>query len=761
MTDPSNGIADALAQALLPHYRLEQTLGSGATATVYRATDLKHGRPVALKVLRREMLDAEGLQRFDDEIRLAARLTHPHIVPVLDSGRAGHAPFYVMPLIEGESLRERLERERQLPLGVALGLVFEVADALDYAHAAGIVHRDIKPENILLLRDHALVADFGIARALTVAAGDRRTSVGMVLGTPAYMSPEQAAGELEVDGRSDLYALATMLFELLAGRLPLEAPTVQGLLVKRLTQEPPRLSTLVPDLPPAVDAAIAAALERDAARRPASALAFVRAIDGRSTPTAGVATVGYATVRGTGAAAPTSPSVAVLPFANLSAGGDDEFLSDGVTEEIMGALSRLRSIRVAARTSSFAFKERRSDVREIARQLGVGHVLDGSVRRAGARVRVSAQLVDATTGFEIWSDRFDRPLDDAFAIQDEVAQAIAAALSATLLSGGGALARDRVRGEAYEAYLRARFALNQRTERTLIAAAADFRLAISLEPSLAVAHAGLAEAQLLLGVYGAVAPATALPAARAAAEQALAVDPALGVAHAVLGSVRALYDRDWLAAEDAFRRALAIDPRHPTVSQWHAMHCLLPQGRFDEARGAVARARQLDPLASVLAASEAVVLHFAGDLDAAVAVLRDTLGRDPTFGLAHFFLGAALRDAGALDAAEAAYRDAIVLASRSPEMLCGLGVVLARRGDERGARALLGELRAAASSRYVAPTLFVQLYAALGDLDAADVALGEARALHDPELGFLGVRPSYRALHGRPAFEALRLELRR
>ena len=751
---------EQLTSALAPHYRVERELGAGGAATVYLAEDLKHGRRVAIKVLRRDLLATSGADRFVREIRVAARLTHPNIVPLLDSGQANDTPYYVMPYIEGEALRARMVRERTLPIAEAVTLATEVADALEYAHAAGIIHRDIKPENILLLRGHALVADFGIARAITEAVGDNHTSVGLVMGTPTYMSPEQAAGEPEIDGRSDIYALATVLFEMIGGSAPFAASTIQRMITKRFTEVAPRLSTLVAGVPALLDDALAAALSRDPVDRPGSARQFASALtampaDAPTSPTS-AAQPSVSFPRPTGAPPTAMPSVAVLPFANLSGDPANEYLSDGITEEIMSTLSRLRTIKVAARASSFAFKERRIDVREIAGKLGVGHVLDGSVRRAGTRIRVTAQLVDARSGLETWSDRIDREFDDAFAIQDAIARAIAEALSATLLPDAGLMSADVVGGAAYERYLRGRFALNKRTEADLLAASRFFAEATELQPDLAVAHAGLADAQLLLGVYGAAPAVETIPRARVAAQRALALDPTLGAAHATLGSVRALHDWDWTGAEDAFRRAVALDPRYPSAWQWQAMNLLIPRGRFDDARNAMDRARALDPLSMVMATSTGVVYHLAGDTAGAVRALERALEMAPDFPMTDYFLGGALRDGGDLHAAVDAFRRAIAATGGTPEMTAGLAQALAKQGDVVGARVLLGELTTAAKSRYVSHCLLAQVEVALGELDAAEESLALAAAQRDAELPFIGARPVYRALRGRPRFDALR-----
>ena len=763
---------ETLRTALASDYRLERVLGTGGSATVYLAHDLKHDRQVAIKVLHHELSATVGADRFIREIRVAARLTHPNIVPLLDSGRADDAPYYVMPFIEGEALRVRLERGERVPLDEAIALLTEVADALEYAHAAGIVHRDIKPENILLLRGHALVADFGIARALTRATEtDPGTSTtgGMIVGTPAYMSPEQAVGEGEIDGRSDLYSLAIVLFEMVSGTPPFSATTMQGLIAKRFKEAAPRLSSRVAGIPETVDDAVAAALALDPADRPAGPVAFARLLAGREVrPTSTVVSAVTISLPGgaiTGqstlgmATNPALPSVAVLPLVNLSADPENEFLSDGITEEIISTLSRRRAIRVAARASSFAFKHQRPTLQEIAEQLGVTNILDGSVRRAGNRVRVATQLVDVTTGFPVWSERFDRDFDDVFAIQDDIATAVADALSATLLRDSGPWTRDNVVGAAYEHYLRGRYALNKRTESELRSAASYFTAAAEEQAEYALAYAGLADARLLLGVYGAESPDVAFPSAREATQKALQLDPSLGESYATLGAVLALYDWDWPGAADAFRRAVALSPRSPTAWQWRAIHHLLPQGRLDDARAAIDRARSLDPLSMAIATSVGVIYHMTGDSAGAVRALRRALELDSTFAMTYYFLGGVLRDVGDTTAAIDAFRTAIAKSGGTPEMTAGLAQAHARAGDLERARELQSELTAAAARRHVPHALLASVDIALGETEPALAALERAAELREPELVLLGVRPAYAPLRGHPRFDALRARI--
>src|SRR2546430_3544343 len=438
-------------------------------ATVYLARDLRHGRLVAIKVLRPEIAAALGPERFLREIELAARLTHPHILPLHDSGQAGGSLYYVMPYIEGESLRDRLEREGQLPVEEALRITREVASALSYAHSHDVVHRDIKPENILLSGGEAVVADFGIARAITQAAGTRLTETGIPIGTPAYMSPEQASGGGPIDGRSDVYSLACVLYEMLVGEPPYTGPSAQVVIAKRFTDPVPSVRRLRDTIPPTMDAAITKALAKAPTDRFATAGQFGGALEapaqrardtGRRTSrlaagaglaaTLVVAAAGLFVLsrpHGTPAlAGPPGQSIAVLPFVNVSGAPQEEYLSDGISEELINALSKLPQLKVVARPSSFAFKGKNEDVRQIGQAMQVATVLGGSVRRAANRLRVTAQLTDARNGYNLLSETYDREMGDVFSVEDGISHAIMRALQVHLVSGdslGRASCRER------------------------------------------------------------------------------------------------------------------------------------------------------------------------------------------------------------------------------------------------------------------------------------------------------------------------------
>jgi eukaryotic-like serine/threonine-protein kinase len=759
-------LLERVQSSIGPNYTIHRQLGVGGTAVVYLGEDLKHERSVALKVLRPQIAATIGAERFLREIRFAARLTHPHILPLLDSGEVDGLPYYVMPYVDGESLAERLSREGRLAVADALALVREVADALEYAHAAGIVHRDIKPENILLLGSHGIIADFGIARAMHSAAEDSEyTMTGIAVGTPAYMSPEQAAGESTVDGRSDLYALASVLFETLIGAPPFTGPNTQVVIARRFTDIPKRLRVLRPDVPALVDEAVARALSLDPAHRHGTAGEFRRALVAAPPPVKTLNSGGLPSVAPRERRRTLSdehvaslPSIAVIPFANLTGDPENDYLCDGITEEIIGVLSKLRNLRVAARTSSFAFKGARQDARTIGDQLKVRTILEGSVRRAGNRVRINTQLIEVAGGYQRWSERFDQELDDVFRIQDDIATAICDTLKVTLLgeSPRTAVSEPTKNPHAYEAYLKGRFFLNKRTEEDLRRAVGLLTQAAEHDPEFALAQAGLADTFTVLGIYGTMAPAEVMPQARKAAERALEIDPTLAAAYVSLGVVRSVFDWDWAGANDVFGRAIAISPRYPTAHQWYAMNFLVPQGHFAEALDAIDSARTLDPLSLAIGASGGVVRYFAGDYSGSIALQRRVLEIAPDFAISHYFLATALRDMGDSSGAIESFDAAIRLSGGTPEMLAGLAQAHAKRGEADAALRLLETLTAKRSERYVSPSLLAQVHLSLGNQAVALDFLDRAAEVRDPDLVFLGLRPVYARLHGEPRFEAIR-----
>jgi eukaryotic-like serine/threonine-protein kinase len=736
---------DALRAALAGRYAVERVLGRGGMATVYLAEDLKHHRKVALKVLRPELGSLLGPERFVREIRMAAALNHPHILPLYDSGQipapAGEdGPlFYVMPYVTGESLRQKLARETQLPVEQALAIVRQVAGALDHAHAHGLIHRDIKPENILLHEGEAMVTDFGIAVAPGVADGERLTATGLLVGTPEYMSPEQAAGERTLDARSDLYSLACVLYELLTGEPPYLGATAQATITKRFTDPAPSVRRLRPAVSPAVDRAIIKALAWVPADRFASAGAFAAAFTAPARAEA------------------RAPSVAVLPFLSLSTHPDNEFFADGITEDVIAQLSKIRSLRVISRGSVMGFKTREHDLRQIGATLDVETLLEGSVRRAGDRVRIVAQLVDAATSQHLWAETYDRGLTDIFAIQTDVALQIAAALKAELSRDE----RTRLHREptadlnAYRLYLQGRHSYTRYSEASIQKGIDYFQQAIAADADYALAHVGvaLAYAELAAGQGGGtVRPDEAYHRGMAAVTTALALDADLGEAHAVLGLLRMVHDFDWAGAEAEFKLALELSPGAADIYDHYGWLCGALE-RYDEALALVQRAQELDPLTH--RADVAATLLRAGRHQEALEAALKCVEFEPEYARGRSTLGWAYLKLGRPDEGLAELEQSVRLGPGNTLYLAQLGEGYGLTGRTEQAREVLRELQELARERYVSPYHVAYVYTGLGEREKALDLL--ERAYEERAGSLYGIKGSFLfpTLRSHPRFEAL------
>jgi len=569
-------LLDRLKVALADRYAVEREVGRGGMATVFLAQDQRHRRPVALKVLHPQLAVSLGPDRFLREIQIAAKLQHPHIVPLYDSGQAGDFLYYVMPYVEGESLRQRLEREQRLPVEDAVHIARAVATALDYAHRQQIVHRDIKPENVMLHEGEPLVTDFGIAKAVTVAA-ENLTQTGTAVGTPSYMSPEQAAGEGELDGRSDIYSLGAVLYEMLAGTAPFAGPTIQAIMAKLFTDPVPPLRKHRAETPEWLEQGVLKALAKAPGERFATAAQFAQALKAPG----GVTTPPGSVTAGSGAHA-TAKSIAVLPFADMSPEHDQDYFCEGIAEEIINALSRIQALEVASRTSAFAFKGKNEDIGDIGHKLKVATVLEGSVRKAGDRLRVTAQLVNVANGYRLWSERYDRQLEDVFAIQDEIAGSIVKALR-VMLSEEEKRAIEKAPTEnvqAYEFYLRGRQYFHQFRRKGILAARRMFERAIDIDPGYALAYAGIADCSAFLYMYWDGSKAN-LEGADSASRKALELGPGLAEAHASRGFAVTLIKR-YEEARQEFETAIRLNPKLYEAHYLYARACV-QEGAMEEA----------------------------------------------------------------------------------------------------------------------------------------------------------------------------------
>ena len=720
---PATDAIAHLNSALAGRYEIERELGAGGMATVYLAHDLKHDRKVALKVLRHDIAQTVGAERFLREIHMAAKLSHPHILPLFDSGTAGGFVYYAMPNVEGSSLRDRLNRESKLPVDEAVRVTQEIADALDYAHRHGVIHRDVKPENIMLQDGHAFMADFGIGKAVSGTESEMFTKSGATLGTPAYMSPEQAAGE-SLDGRSDLYSLGCVLYEMLTGEQPFTGSTVQAVIAKRFVQTPADVTALREGVPHAVARAVHRALARtpiDRFETGASFLAALREPDAQAD------------------AKPAAPekSIAVLPFANMSADPENEFFADGITEEILNALAHSADLRVAGRTSSFSFKGKQLNLRAIGEQLGVRTALEGSVRRAGNRVRITAQLVDCVDGYQLWSERYDREIEDVFAVQDEIATAIAERLKTTLMAGRSARREQRAPENiaAWEAYLKGRTLIYRRGA-AVREGMALMRRALELDPEYALAWAGLADAYSVQGYFGVLPPEECGPPAREAATKALAWGPDLAEAHTAAAMVSLLFEWDWPQTERSFKRALELNPGYVQAGGWYSIFYLgMACGRWEEANDLALRIQNLDPLSAYSAVVIAWTMGLEGKrMSEAVQWARKACDLEPASFLELWSLQRTLYFDGQFTESIEAGEQALRVSGRHPWALSQLAVTYVDAGDVASARAIFREMEARAVREYAGPLPRAIAAAAVGEHQTAIDLVRESVARRDPEL---------------------------
>ncbi len=712
-------------------------------AIVHLAEERKHQRKVAIKVLREELAASVGAERFLREIGIAARLSHPHIVPLIDSGQSGGLLYYVSPFISGGSLRDRIDRDGRLPIDEAVRIAVEVGAGLDYAHRNGFVHRDVKPENILFADDLALLADFGIARVRAAQPEDTLTQGGMAVGTPAYMSPEQAAGEPNIGISADIYALGCVVYEMIAGHPPLLGSSTVTTMAKHVTEKPRVLRSIRAETPSAVEQAVARALAKDPAQRFATVAEFTSALQQSRTEI-------------TRRSATQTRGIAVLPFVNSSSDPDNEYLSDGLTDELIDALAKVEGLRVASRTSVFSLKGKPLDVRAIGALLDVSDVLEGTVRRSGQDLRITVQLTSTGDGALIWSHRYDRKVDDVFAIQDDIASSIVGTLRATSFANLAQPTSDRgtENVQAYGLYLRGRYEWNKRTQEGVSEGIRYFEEAIAADPGYALAYTGLADSYALHVDYRNVAVHEGFERAKQYARKALQLDEGLAEAHASLAWTLFIYDWDWPGAAAQFRRALELDPRYATAHQWYAF-LLASQGRFEEALIEGHTAQELDAASVSIRRSLGYVYLYARRYERGRYHLKRAIEMNPTAEESYRVQGLLLTLAGEHDEAERVLREGLELAGEGTYTKVTLAYAIARSGRTDFAAETLRQLEAKREHEYVSPVELATLHIALGDtekaLDWAERACDERRGW----VSYLRVHPVLDPLRGHPRYEAL------
>jgi serine/threonine-protein kinase len=766
---------ESLKAALADRYAIVREIGSGGMAIVYLAEDLKHRRKVALKVLRPAVALALGSERFLREIEIAAGLSHPHILGLHDSGEVDGFLYFVMPYVEGETLRDRLTREGRLPVDDAVHIARQVAGALAHAHRNEIIHRDIKPENILLIEGHALVADFGIGKAVCDICDDNITASGTPIGTPAYMSPEQAMGE-EVDGRSDVYSLGCVLFELLAGDPPFVAPTAQAVLMRQATEPAPPIAERRPDTPQEIAGIVEKALAKDPDRRFQSAAELASVLGPEGTLATGsllppiathkkpsrqlltvaaagvvaLAAAGWWFLAGGDAGSVRVESLAVLPLANLSGDSGQDYFVDGMHDALIAEVAQIGALNVISRTSVMKYRGTNRPIAEIAEELGVDAVLEGSVTRFGDSVRVIAQLIALDPERHLWSGSFGRELRNALTVHSEVARAIAREVEAELTPEQAArLAAPRpLDPDVLDIYLEGRFYAAEGSIEGFERAVAAFERVIERADDFAPAYSGLALSLHLLGFFGGLPASEAEPRAILAAEHALDLDPGLAEARAVLAGIRAMHEWDWDAAERQYTEAIELDASSAIARRWYAYHLSAMQ-RHAKAIAEARRGAEIDPLNALSWFVLGEQYLYARQYDEALSALERALALEPG-------MEQAIETLEDLYTLMGRYDDAVL--ARVTRTDDRDAVVLEQRFADGGPSAYwewrIEHLRQRVAASFVPPRQFAKAFAALSELDSAMVWLERAYEAHDG-MELIRVVPFYDSLRDDPRFVAL------
>ncbi|HZM99526.1 MAG TPA: protein kinase [Pyrinomonadaceae bacterium] len=775
---------ESITGNLIDHYRIGSLIGKGGMGEVYLAQDIQLGRQVALKLLSGDLtVQTERVRRFQQEARAASALNHPNILTIYQIGQTETAYFIATEFVEGETLRERLTRA-PMELQGAVDVATQVASALGAAHAAGIVHRDVKPENVMIRRDGIVkVLDFGIAKLIeqelqtdseALTKMKMSTNPGVMIGTVAYMSPEQARG-YAVDARSDIWSLGVVLYEMLVQRRPFEGPTMSHIIVSLLEHEPAPLARGVPvDVQRIVSRALRKVqndryptindmlTELQTAKENLHFAARVRAgaatVISESGPAPKLPLTKESTGRFTSKKQRTRSSIdslAVLPLVNASADPNMEYLSDGITENIINNLAQLPKLRVVPRNTVFRYKGREIDPHEIGQALNARVVLTGRVRQHGDRLIVGVELVDVLSESQLWGEQFNREFTDIFKIQEEIASEIIEKLRLRLTDAERKrLAKRHTRKtESYQLYLKGRFYWNKRTEEALKRGIEFFKQAIEVDPSYALAYAGIADCYAVLNFFGDLSPKDSAIKAMAAAKKALEIDDSIAEAHTSFGLIKLIYEWDWQSAERELTRAIKLSPNYPTARDWYSTY-LMAIGKVDEAIHEIKNAQELDPLSPIITTGLARQLYYARRPEQAIEECLKILDMEPHFAPAHWFLGQAYEQQGRYDEAIDQLQQAVNYSGGRALMLSSLGYTYAVSGRRAEAEGVLDSLHDA--SRQNVPALtFAFVHAGLGQHDAAFEWLDKAYAERFGWLIFLSVDPKLDNLRSDPRFTAL------
>jgi serine/threonine protein kinase/tetratricopeptide (TPR) repeat protein len=777
----------------ISHYRIVEQIGAGGMGLVFKAQDSRLERAVALKFLPERLAQQpKALERFRREARAASALNHPGICTIYDIGEQDGRPFIAMEFIDGKTLGRHIHG-KALPVDEILTLGVQLADALDAAHAEGIVHRDIKPANIFVTkRGQAKLLDFGLAKLVPkgLAIGDRDGSdsqdsnsiVGIISGTPSYMSPEQVRGD-DLDTRTDIFSLGLVLYEMATGRQAFSGGTGGVIIEAVLTRPPAPVRSINPDIPPRLEEIIDKALDKDRGQRhqhTAELLADLRQLkaeidSGRvgheASESATISDPSHLSSTATQKSRTLTShtrglrpqrvskivdSLAVLPFENVSRDPENEYLSDGITGSLINILATVPKLRVMAQSTVFRFKGREIDPQVVGRELNVRAVLTGRMMQSGGSLRIGTELVDVATGSQLWGAQFDRKLGDIFVIQDEISNEISEKLrlQLTRTEKKRLVRRHTEDAEAYRLFLQGRHHWNRWTEEGFYKAIGYFQQAVAKDSGYALAYAGLAESYVLLGWNSYLPPKDAFPKGKAAAMTARHLDPDLGEAHTPLAAVLWLHDWQWGEAQSEFKRSLALNPAYPTANHWYAEY-LMTMGRHVEAMARIKNSQELDPLSLIINVAIGWASYMARRYDDAVDQLLRTAELDPNYPVTYWILGLLYRITGRYESAVAAGEKAVNLSGGSPLMRAALAHTYGKSGRAKDALQVLDDLSELANHKYVAPHFFAGIHIGLGDSDRAIECLEKSWDERCHWLIYLHLDPSMDDLRGNPRFQDL------